>query len=203
MLSSLPDLFQQVFSMSYFRELYEEHTEQTLRRVERNDHTLTKLEIGIGGGIFKYGRPDWSRLGAAIANNTHLVELGVTLNANVAIVEVTDENLLNALKQNTSIQRLILDFNNRSIAGTIIHVILMAYQENNNLTDIHIEYARRQTRDDHHIITNTLIPNTNLRRIKLIYSDITDDQLLQMVEAIRGHRVLVHLDLYEKTMLEM
>ena len=178
----------------------EEYTEQILRRVERNDHTLTKLYIGSyysEHAIFKYCRPDWSRNGAAITKNTNLVELGVILNENVAI-EVTDENLLNGLKQNKSIQKLLLDFCNRSISGTIIHVILRAYQVNNNLTDIHIRHARPshgQNGEDR-IITNTLIPNTNLRNIKLIYSGITDEELLPMIEAIRGHRILENLALY-------
>ena len=173
----------------------EEFTEQILRRVKRDDHTLNKLEIGSyhEQGIFKYGPPDLSRLGAAITNNTNLFGLEVDLDENV--VEVRDENLLNGLKQNKSIQNLFLDCHNRSIAGTIIHVMLRAYHVNNNLTDIHIWHTI-QTRDDHHIITNTLIRNTNLRKIYLMDSDITDDRLLQMVEAIRGHRILEHLALY-------
>ena len=185
-----------------YRKLDEEHTEQILRRVERDDHTLTKLVIGGDdnskysqwAGIFQYGRPDWSRLGAAIADSTNLDELRVMLTDNVA-VEVTDENLLNGFKQNTSIQKLFLDLRDHSIVGTIIHAILRAYQVNNNLTDINIEWCGRQTRDDHHIITSTLIPNTNLRRIKLIYSGITDEELLPMIDAIRGHCMLEYLDL--------
>ena len=83
-----------------------EHTEQILRRVEQNDPTLKTLYIGSyyqEHAIFKYHRPDWSRLGTVIADNTHIVELGVLLTGNVA-VEVTDDNLLNGFNQNKSIQ---------------------------------------------------------------------------------------------------
>ena len=84
-----------------FQRRDEEHTEQILRRIEQNDHTLTKLDIGSyysDYAIFKYCRPDWSRLGTVIADNTHLVELEVKLDENV-VIEVTDETLLNGLKQ--------------------------------------------------------------------------------------------------------
>ena len=69
-----------------------------MRTVEQDDPSLTKLEIGGSGGIFQYGPPDLSRLGTVIADNTHLVELEVKLDENV-VIEVTDETLLNGLKQ--------------------------------------------------------------------------------------------------------
>jgi len=46
------------------------------------------------------------------------------------------------------------------------------------------------------IIADTLRSCNNIRKIGLNESDLTDEQLLQIVEAVRGHRELEELSLH-------
>ena len=54
----------------------ESYSEETLRRVRQNDATLTQLVICYSGedGGFSSRDADYSQLGAAIAQNTHLAD---------------------------------------------------------------------------------------------------------------------------------
>ena len=72
--------------------------------------------------------------------------------------------------------------------------ILEAYQENNNLTELRINNADLQNGGDEVIVT-TLRRCTNLKHIYLYCCDIPDQQLLPVIEAIRGHASLEMLDL--------
>ena len=110
-----------------------------LRRVEENDETLTKLYIGdyYDGDI---SGSDYSQLGAAIGENTHLTTLDVGLYG--IALDVTDREFYDGLKQNMSIYELYLDCRSaRNIVSGVGHEILKIYQENNNLTRLRIDYA--------------------------------------------------------------
>ena len=75
----------------------------------------------------------------------------------------------------------------QNIAGGVVHEILKAYQENNNhLTFIRISGARLQNGGGD-IVANTLRRCTNLQRVDLYENNMTDAQLLPIVDAIRGH----------------
>ena len=52
------------------------HSQNTLDRVGQNDRTLTHLQLGDKGIEFDSGlSSDFSQLGAAVGQNTHLTEL--------------------------------------------------------------------------------------------------------------------------------
>ena len=103
------------------------HSQETLRMVEENDDELTRLWIcgGIpGSGVFtSTDGDDFSRLGAAIGENTHLQYLEVEL-----YELVTNNNeFYDGLKKNSSIHKLKLHCHNSNIAGRVGRKILEAY----------------------------------------------------------------------------
>ena len=171
----------------------------TLRRVEQNDDTLFKLQIGdVSADNFNSSDgDDYSRLGAAIGDNTHLTTLTVDLNENTLSVE--DRVFYDGLKHNSSIFNLFLRgdimLNNNTIIGGVIHEVLKVYQENSgHLTAIGIKFCNLGNGGDA-AVSATLRRCTNLKHINLSYCGITDEQLLQIVEGVRGHCSLEVLNL--------
>ena len=177
-------------------------SENTLHKIERNNATWTKLWIGriyvhnnSVGAFNSSSSEEFSRLGAAIGDNTHLSTLIVADDFdNESALIVTNREFFDGLKQNTSIRELglVCNYHSRSIVGGVFHQILKAYQENNNhLTSIRIARTRLQNGGDD-IIANTLRRHTNLKEIYLLKSNMTGAQLLPIVDAIRGghHHVL-------------
>ena len=161
--------------------------QRTLRRIEQNDETLKELRMGQFGGVEDidglYGSIDFSRLGASIGENTHLTTL------KVRVTDVTaNDDFFQGLKQNSSIHDLQLFCEYYGIvAGTIgevVEEILKACQANKNLTRLHIN----KIGGDKTIIATILTRFTNLTRISLVNNGITDQVLIQIVDAIRaGH----------------
>ena len=163
-----------------------------LRRVEENDETLTKLYIGdyYDGDI---SGSDYSQLGAAIGENTHLKTLTVVLDG--ITLDVTDREFYDGLKQNMSIYDLYLDCRSaRNIVSGVGHEILKIYQENINLTRLQVDCADLQN-GGNSVITTTLRNCTNLNEISLPWCTITDEQLIPIVEAVQGHSSLKRLGL--------
>ena len=181
----------------------DKRSEKTLRKIEQNDDALTNVLIGSyfvsnnnDGAFNSSDSEDYSRLGAAIGNNTHLTLL-VVADFDESALTVTNSEFFDGLKRKTSIRKLELYGNNHSqnIVGGVFHEIL-AYQENNNqLTSIHIGGVRLQN-GGVDIITNTLRRCTNLKQIYLSENNMTDAQLLPIVNAIRGHIKLEILRLH-------
>ena len=177
------------------------NSRETLRRVTQNDPSLTELLL-VGYNIYEYDESefyssksaDYSTLGAAIANNTHLDRLEVTLSNRLAL-GVSDREFYDGFKSNSSISDVELHCNNRNIAGGTVQEILKVYQKNSNLTDILIENAGLQSGGDR-VIVNTLRSCRNLQKVSLNDCNITDEQLLPIVDAIRGHHMLEGLYLY-------
>ena len=167
-----------------------------LRRIEQNDAALSSLMIG---GLGWFG-DDYSRLGAAIGNNTHLTKLIVDLNENT--LSVADREFYAGLKRNSSIREVYLSENNilndnnyNFIIGGLIHEILKVYQENSShLTQISIYYCNLVNGGDD-AVAATLRNCTHLNEINLICCDITDELLMPIVEGVRGHRSLENLGL--------
>ena len=130
-----------------------------------------------------------SILGEAIATNTHLKTLDILygLQASDAFYE--------GLKQNSSINKVILSCSNQVLVGGVFHEMLNVYQENNQ----HITYIKIQLADLHNggdsIIINTLRRCTNLKTILLESCGLRDEHLLLMVDALRGHSSLEELHL--------
>ena len=165
-------------------------SKQILRRVQQNDSTLTRLGIGDGYGYESTDQYDYSRLGAAIAKNTHIRHLYM---ARVAL-EITDNRFFVGLEHNSSICKLDLLCNNYCLAGWRYSETLMACQANNNLTSLKIGDAALQHGGDR-LINSTLRACTNLESITLNNCAITDELFVPMVEAMRGIRSLEELDL--------
>ena len=176
-------------------------SENTLHRIEQNDDALSELRIGGSlskGEFHSSNSDDFSRLGAAIGNNTHLTELIVDLHRNSLAVE--DRGFYDGLKRNSSIVDLILlgdnSNNNNTIIGGVLHEVLKVYQENSTLlTQISIRICNLVNGGEG-AVAATLRRCIYLKCIELINCGITDEQLLPIVEGIRGHRFLEKLDLY-------
>ena len=189
----------------------DERSQETLHRVEQNDATLTTLMIGtiltranggeeeeVGAFSSRHGG-DFSQLGAFIGQNTNLTMLDIALVQYVdeAFDVTTISEFFEGIRRNTSIHKLRLTSCN--IVTGVIHEILRVYQENNNLTHLDIvneAVASLQNGADQ-VIANMLARCTNLKRIDLGYCNITDEQLLPMVQAARGHNSLEELRLDE------
>ena len=180
------------------------HSQETLRMVQENDDTLTRLLMmspyssslyddgGIGGFNSSRGS-DFLRLGAAIGENTHVTSLTVTVD-HITALEVTDDEFYDGLKQNSSIQFLNLHCQNSNIAGGVGQRILEVYQANNNLTELCINNAGLQHGGEISI-SETMRSCTNLMKIGLRSCNITDEQLLPIFEAVREHCSLEEMDL--------
>ena len=159
----------------------------------QDDPSLTELSlinsIYVDEGEFHSDNSDdYSTLGAAIANNTHLETLAVILSDDLPL-GVVDRGFYEGLKSNSSICNLGLHCNNRSIAGGVGQEILKVYQKNGNLTVLRITNAFLQSGGDRVIVNNTLRSCRNLQRVTLINCNITSAQLLPIVDAVRGHRL--------------
>jgi len=161
---------------------------QTLRRIEQNDDGLKRLWIGntdFHWGFQSSDASDYSRLGAAIGNNTHLEELRVRLGLNQALV-ITNNEFFNGLKRNSSINIVTLNCNQYTLIGGVEHEILKSYQKiNNNLTRLDINRAVLDNGGGN-AIADTMRWCRNLKTIILSENSITDNQLLPMIEAIKG-----------------
>lgn len=177
----------------------DEVSRNTLRSVEQNDTNFTELKIGSSRSNINFDSRDhvnFSRLGSFVANNTNITKLDVELSS-IRLLS-TDTEFYDGLKHNSSIHYLWLWGYHCSLIGTtggeVAQEILKVYRTNSNLTDFCV-----CSLDLHNgggpIIANTLSCCTNLKSIYLSDCNITDEQLLPMVEAIRGHRSLEQFSL--------
>ena len=113
------------------------NSQKTLRRIEQDDtefdDQLTTLRIGspdFDGGFKSSDASDYSRLGVAIRNNTHLTKLTVALDEEDSLDAASNE-FFNGLKRNSSISYLELNCRNQTLVGRIGHEILKSYQKIN------------------------------------------------------------------------
>ena len=180
----------------------ENNSQEILPRLNQNDPSLSELILldtnnyGVTDGEFySDNSDDYSTLGAAIANNTHLERLAVTLTNRIPL-GVADREFYDALKRNSSIHQLTLYCGNRpNIAGGVGQEILKVYQENNSqLTFLGISDANLQNGGDR-VIVDTLRSFRDLQSFLLNDGNITDEQLLPIADAVRGHRMLEELRL--------
>ena len=167
--------------------------EETLRRVEQNDDTLTSLRLG-GASDVVYGI-DFARLGAGIANNHQLRQLSAIIP--LMGLSITDRGFYDGIEHNSSIRELFINccsVERRNIADEELHGILKAYQENNNLTNLEI-YSAGLRRGGADIITTTLRRCTNLKKIIIYDCRLKTQQVIPMLETIRGRDSLEVLSL--------
>ena len=162
--------------------------------IEQNDVSLMKLCLGPGRPrtfrcFNSSDSKDFSRLGDAIGANTHITTLVVWLQ-----LTAVNGGFYDGLKQNTSVTELGVGGGN--IVGGVYNEILKAYQENSNihLTNISIGNCNIDNGGDV-IIATTLKKYINLKQISLYQCNIPDEQLMPIVEGLRGHRMLEVLNL--------
>ena len=170
-------------------------SQQTLRRIEQNDETMIKLQIGYhgdGDGFSSNRSSDFSQLGVAIGRNTHLRVFGVDLD--YTALKATDRGFYDGLKHNTSINELNIDCNNRGIIGEVGQEILKSYQDNSHLTRLSILLAIFQNGEDR-LVATTMSSCANLKQISIMYSNISDEHILPIVQALTGHSSLETLTL--------
>jgi len=83
---------------------------------------------------------------------------------------------------NSSIKELYIDFGRRGIVGVGLE-ILKAYHNDKNLT--HLSIRTRLKNGSEHALASTLRGCTSLTTVKLSNNNITDEQLLPIIEAIK------------------
>ena len=113
-------------------------------------------------------------------------------------LDIANTEFFNDLKRNSSINDLTLHCNRHTLVGGVEHEILKSYQKiNNNLTFLSIFGADLENGGGN-VITETLRWCRNLKTINLGVNRITDEQLLPIVEAIKGgcNTSLEHLALF-------
>ena len=167
---------------------------QLLHRIENNDTLLTTLQIGSYTMDPSDNAEDFVRLGAAVATNTRLSSLMVDVTGNWYTVP---REFFDGLRRNTSINKLEMycsyEYN---IGSGSLYEILVACQE--KLTELFIDNAHLEN-GGHQTLMNLLRRCTELRIIALQYGNTTGEQLLPMVDAIRGNNMLLrslrHLDI--------
>jgi len=185
---------------------------ETLRRVEENDAELTHLFIGVDKpleddsdypssgpvGVFDSTvDSDFSLLGDALEENNHVTSLLVETHHKTAL---TTGNLCfyGCLKDNSSIHELLLRFsmdnNHQGIVCGVGREVLNAYENSSILTRLLIRHSNLQN-GGNIFLAHTIRSCSNLQCVSFIYSDISDEQLVPIVEAIRQHRMVDELRL--------
>ena len=180
------------------------NSRETLSRVTQNDPSMTTLSLadtslyyGDEGDFYSVFGDDYSALGAAVANNTHLTRLIIQIRSSDYLpLGVADREFYDGLKSNSSINELLFHcYSQSTIAEGVAQEIFKAYQKNGNLTVLRITNANLQNGGDR-VIVDTLRNCRNLSEISLRNCDISAEQLLPMVDAIREHNMLEVLDLH-------
>ena len=195
------------------REITLSHSQETLRRLKENDESLKNLWIGgtvyidrddqgnevvevrfgddrnitirENSGVFNPSNDsEFSSLGEYVARNTHLTRL----------VHVDGRVGLDAecLRHHSSIHQLILEYEGHDISDAVTHDILKVYQEKSNLSRLGIQNTNLRNGGVDTLV-NTLKSCRDLKRIFLYVCNLTDEQLLPILEAIRCHRMLEKL----------
>ena len=179
--------------------------ERPLHLIQQNYNGLTELHINNNtqgkrnevGVYWLNERGHSSILGKAIATNTHLKTLDISKRG-ILSLEATDRDFFEGLKQNSSINKVILRCDDTSIVpliGGVFHEVLKAYQENNHhITCLDVSNTSLRN-GGHRIIVNTLMKCMNLKSITLNRCNIRDEHLLPIVGAIRGYSILEELHL--------
>ena len=180
---------------------------------------MTSLEIGAhhlssDEGVFNTrDSGDYDKLGTAIGNNNHLKILNVSNLYNNVTLNTLNKRFYDGIRHNASITELYLNCitinrSQNTVRYNCVHVIddgdcnnifdvaleiLKACQEKNILTKLHI-HTMPLVGSGEQIMADILRGFTNLRQLTFIHSELTDDQLLPMVEVIRGYTLSENLN---------
>ena len=178
------------------------NSRETLRRVTQNDPSLTTLNLadnnyyGVAdGNFYPDNSDDYSTLGAAIANNTYVAKLEVILYDDIPL-GVADREFYDGLKSNSSISNLELYCGGQTIiAGGVGQEILQVYQDNNSQLTVLSIYDADLLSGGDRVIGDTLRSCRKVQIVDLTRCSITDEQLLPIVDAVRGLQQLKELTL--------
>jgi len=130
-----------------------------------------------------YTGDNYSRIGESIGRNTQIKALSINLHYHCNVRYMVD-----GLRKNDSINKLRIQNND----GHGRKQLLEMYQEKNTLTSICIQNTNPLGQN----INSALRLCTNLKQIDIVRCSITDNELLPIVEAIKGHHMLEILNLY-------
>jgi len=182
-------------------------SKDTLLAVEQNSNKVTYLKVGAhhklfnkesGCGLFRSeDSDDYNRLGTAVGTNTKLTQLWIDNISNNVTLNTTNKRFYNGIRRNSSITELFLNaitFDDKNIIDVALEV-LKACQEKNIISKLLINTMPLMNSTDESRFIESLRGFTNLREITFVHSRITNDQLLPMVEAIRGHGLLERVNL--------
>lgn len=161
-----------------------------MRMVERNDPTLTKLEVGYthNGGYSIPPGDDWAGLGNAIARNIHLKELSLHDNDRDRSVEYLLD-ILPGLSLNCSIKKLSIGGWNYS-NGEVWNYLTQFFKHNHNFECLKVQCNPRLST---HEFTSSLRRFDSLKEFKLNnipwdrHKDCQDDVIIL---ALTGHTEL-------------
>ena len=180
----------------------DERSQETLRRVQQNDDTLTTLRINTLGteedGKFTASGVDgaYSQLGTSIGSNTHLKKLIIHIDNDMQLSSEDDEDFFTGLIRNTSIHEFALNCFPHNRINDVGCEMLMSYQKrssnHHHLTSLCIWSCDLSNGGDQ-VVATTLRSCKHLREVILVDNNMTDDQLVPMVEAVRGHRHLIKI----------
>ena len=171
--------------------MMDRHSNFTLDSIARNDSSCTELWIGYQhtfGSFTSSDNNDFSALGTAIGNNTHLTYLHI---APCPGLDVTNGEFFDALRRNNSIHELCIS-GGYGITYGVSNKILRLYQEKGNITYLSIQSTRLDG-GGHRFLTTLLRDVTILEKVALETCGITDEKLLPIVDALRGRATLEEL----------
>jgi len=185
------------------------YSRETLRRIEENDDTLIELGIcnnndvvsSVGRYFTSRDGADYSTLGSYIERNDNLKTLYMELED--IRLSVDDRGFFEGIKQTCSIHEFKLSgYSERGYTeennpiGEVGCELLKTFQNNSShLTALHIWACDIGNIEERIIINTTLSSCTNIKWMHFNHNNMTDEQLLPMAEAIRGHRSLETLRL--------
>ena len=177
----------------------EEHCKTLLQWISQNEKKVKILRIGGYCGFTSSIKSNYSRLGIAIGENSHLKTELVDFRDDLyklIPMNVFDTIFFEGLKQNTSIHELIVKSSHRisQCVHEVFNEILKANQ-NNRLTNLQIESADLRQYGIDNVVADTLRYCSNLKRIVLWNCNMNDELLLPMITAIRGHSMIEKLKL--------
>jgi hypothetical protein len=164
--------------------------QRTLEKIENNDPSIHSFSVGNNSSKCYY-----SKLGKAVATNPHITSLNVGYLRGDDALDITNKTFFDGIRHNSSIRSLLISISYQCISDKVIHEILKVYQEKRNISYLCIGQTNLSRNGADNIITTTLRLFSNIRHIRLNCCGITDELLLRIVEAVRGHSSLEELNI--------
>lgn len=166
--------------------------QRTLEKIANDDPAIHMLCIGNNSSDCYY-----SKLGKAVATNSHITSLTLGYIRDDIALDTTNRAFFDGLRQNSSIRGLLLTsgYNNRPITGPVIQEVLKVYREKRSITYLCIDHYNLTMNGAEDVIITSLRRFSNIRHIRLNFCHISDELLLLMVEAVRGHSSLEELNI--------